>query len=61
MLKEITDYIFLHNPEVKFVKVKIAKDNIASIKTASSCGFNWIGDDYYELQNPHVKQNKFKK
>lgn len=55
MLKDISNYTFENYPYVKFIKLKIEKDNISSIKVALSNGFYNIDKDYYVLENPNYK------
>lgn len=61
LLSETTDYIFANYPKVRNVKVKIAEDNTASLKTAGACGFIWLGSDYYGKSNPYEKEVKVRK
>ena len=58
MLEETSNYIFLNYPEVKNIKLKIASDNISSIKTAESCGFINMLNGCYKKINPYSLQNK---
>lgn len=55
ILKEISDYIFKNYEEVLSIRLKIADDNIYSIKTALSCGYlNIPGTQMYVSFNPYV-------
>jgi len=54
LLQEITDYTFLNYQEVECIKLKIARDNIASRNTAISCGYMWLEDDFYIKYNPYL-------
>ena len=56
LLEEITNYIFVNYQEVKCIKLKIAKDNLASIHTANSCGYIWLTDDFYIKYNPYLEE-----
>lgn len=57
MLKDISDYVFFNYTHVKFIKLKIHKDNIASINVAKSNGYQIVNDELYSLKNPlYVKQ-----
>ncbi len=56
ILNEITEYIFFNYSEVESIKLKIDKENIASLKTANSCGYKWLHDDYYVKYNPYIKK-----
>ena len=58
MLDEISNYIFINHPMIEKIKLKIAYDNIASIKTAESCGFYSILNNYYEKNNPFKHKTK---
>ena len=57
MLNEVSNYIFENYSNVKTIKLKIDKNNYASIKTAESCGFNYILNDYYIKSNPYLKKS----
>ena len=59
-LKEFTDLIFKTYPEVEIAKARIANDNKASLNMADACGFKWISDDYYGLENKYLKNEKIK-
>ena len=51
LLKELTFYIFQNYQFVDHIKLKIAHDNVGSLKIAESCGYVWINQDYYIKQN----------
>lgn len=52
MLKDITEYIFNNYSYIRFIKSKVNKNNIASIKMATNAGFKNIYNDYYIIENP---------
>lgn len=55
ILREVSDYIFKNYEEVLSIRLKIADDNIYSIKTALSCGYlNIPGTQMYISFNPYV-------
>ena len=54
ILTEITEYIFSNFEEVADIKLKIDKNNKASLGTANSCGYKWSYDDYYVKHNPYT-------
>ena len=58
ILIETSNYIFLNYPNVEKIKLRIAKDNIASIKTAESCGFFNMLNGFYEKKNPYKMKMK---
>ena len=58
MLKEVSDYIFKNYPQVEEIKLKIADDNISSIKTAESCEFINMLNGNFEKRNPYKKKMK---
>ena len=58
LLSEITEYIFSNYDNVHSIKLKIANDNRASLKTAEACGYSWISDDFYGKSNPYIKTIK---
>lgn len=53
-LEDVSNYLFQNYNKLESIKVKIAHDNIPSIKTAASCGYKWLRDDYYILNNPYL-------
>ena len=57
MLYEVSNFIFSNYPNVEKIKLNIAKDNIASIKTAESCGFYNMLNGFYEKRNPYITKN----
>lgn len=57
-LKEITDYIFENTKEVENLRLKIAKDNKASINTAQAAGYTWLIDEFYIKYNPYLEIEK---
>lgn len=61
LLNEISEYIFLNFPMVKCIKLKIDKKNINSIKTATSCKYKPLRDDFYVRYNPYKNKCKTKK
>ena len=60
LLSEITEYIFQNYPQVENICLKIANDNKASLMTASTCGYQWLKDDYYIKVNPYIEKSKIK-
>ena len=58
MLEEVSNYVFSNFKEVEQIKLKIAKDNISSIKTAESCGFYSNLNDTYIKNNPFLNKTK---
>lgn len=57
LLEEITDYIFLNYEEIESIKLKIERDNLASINTANACGYKWLIDDFYVIYNPNLNED----
>lgn len=55
-LSEIKEYIFSNYQEVECIKLKIDSENIPSLKTANSCGYTWLHDDFYVKYNPYIKK-----
>lgn len=60
ILKEITEYIFKNYIEIESIKLKIAKDNKASLMTSNACGYEWLNDDFYIKHNPYKENRKIK-
>ena len=58
MLIETSNYIFLNYPKIEKIKLKIADDNIASIKNAESCSFFNMFNGFYEKSNPYKQKMK---
>lgn len=56
LLSEITEYIFNNYPQVENIRLKIARDNKASLMTANSCGYVWLRDDFYIKENPYINK-----
>lgn len=56
MLKESTEYIFLNYPKVENIRLKIAEDNIISIRTAEACGYEKLYNDFYIHYNPYIEK-----
>ena len=56
ILSEITEYIFSNYEEIESIKLKIDRENIPSLKTANSCGYTWLQDDFYVKYNPYIKK-----
>lgn len=56
ILNEITNYIFSNYSEVENIKLKIKKENIPSLRTANSCGYTWLYDDFYIKYNSYIKK-----
>ena len=56
ILNEITEYIFSTYEEVESIKLKIDRNNSASLGTANSCGYIWTHDDFYEKKNPYINK-----
>lgn len=56
LLSEISEHIFENYEEVESIRLKIANDNKASLKTAEACGYTWISDDFYGKSNPYIKR-----
>ncbi len=59
-LAELTEYIFNTYPFVGKIRLKIADDNVASLRVASDCGYVWEEKDYYGKINS-LKENKSKR
>lgn len=57
LLHEITEYIFKNYP-IESINLKIANDNIASIKTALSCGYQSLEKEFYYKTNPYIKNKR---
>lgn len=55
LLAEITEYIFNHHLEVESIRLKINKENTASLNTASACNYKWLIDDFYISYNPNLE------
>lgn len=58
ILNEITHYIFYTYPYIESIRLKIAQDNIPSLKIAQACGYQWLNDDYYGKYNPNHQNIK---
>ncbi len=58
LLSEITDYIFQTYEEVEHARLKIASDNVPSLKMAMANGFHWIEGELYEKDNPYLPYKK---
>lgn len=58
ILNEITEYIFKTYPMVESIRLKIARDNRASLMTANSCGYEWLENDLYIKYNPYLENKK---
>ncbi len=56
ILSETSEYLF-DNTDIRSIKLKIADDNIPSMKVAFSCGYEKIGKEIYKLENPYYKKN----
>ncbi len=56
LLNEITEYIFNNYHEVESIRLKIAPDNIPSLKTAEAGGYKWLIDDFYIKYNPYLSE-----
>ena len=56
ILSETSEYLF-DNTDIRSIKLKIADDNIPSMKVAFSCGYEKIGKEIYKLDNPYYKKN----
>ena len=56
ILSEITEYIFSNYQEAECIKLKIDRENIPSLRTANSCGYTWLHDDFYVKYNPYIKK-----
>lgn len=56
LLNEITEHIFKNYSSVESIKLKIASDNTASLMTANSCGYKWLGNEIYVKDNYHIKK-----
>lgn len=59
-LTEVSNYLFQNYKEIESIRLKIAKDNIASRNTAASSGYKLLTDDFYYLDNPYLEKNKAK-
>ncbi len=57
LLNEITEYIFKNYP-IETINLKIANDNIVSIKTALSCGYQLLETEFYYKTNPYIANKK---
>lgn len=55
---KIGDYAFSNYEMVESIRLKIAYDNKQSLKTASSCGYKWLRDDFYIIYNPYLNKSK---
>lgn len=55
ILKEVTKFLFNNVGEVERIKLRIASDNISSLKTADACGYKWLEKDYYYKDNMRVR------
>lgn len=51
ILNEVTHYIFNTYPYIDSIRLKIAQDNIPSLKIAQACGYQWLNGDYYGKYN----------
>lgn len=58
ILSEITEYIFSNYNNVESIRLKIDKENIASLATANYCGYTILESDYYIKYNPYIKTQK---
>ena len=56
ILSDITDYIFDNFNEVESIRLKIDRENKASLMTANACGYLWLTDDFYYKSNPNIKK-----
>ena len=56
LLTEITEYIFKTYDQIESIRLKISKENNASLMTANACGYVWLSDDTYIKYNPYLKQ-----
>lgn len=56
ILADITDYIFDNFNEVESIRLKIDRENKASLMTANACGYLWLTDDFYYKSNPNIKK-----
>lgn len=56
LLSETSEYLF-QNTDIDAIKLKIADDNIPSMKIAFSCGYEKIENEIYELNNPYCKKD----
>lgn len=59
-LKEVSEYLFQTYAKIEQIKLKIAPDNIPSLKTAEACGYKWERDDFYYLENQFLKQKNIR-
>ena len=53
MLKDVTEYVCNNYSYVKYIKLKIHKDNKPSINVALSNGYKQVSDELYILENPN--------
>jgi len=58
LLTEISEYIFRTYQEVERIRLKIASDNVPSLKTANANGYQWIEGELYEKENPYLDFKK---
>lgn len=56
ILSETSEYLF-DNTDIRSIKLKIADDNIPSMKVAFSGGYEKMGNEIYKLDNPYYKKN----
>ncbi len=56
ILKEVTNFLFMNVDELDRIILRIADDNISSLKTADSCGYRWLEKDYYYKDNSRERQ-----
>lgn len=57
LLNEITEHIFQNYPEAESIRLKIAPDNIPSLKTAEAGGYVWLRDDFFVKYNPYLTES----
>ena len=60
LLNEITEYIFFNYTGVESIRLKIASNNVASLRTAKKCQYELLRDDFYIRYNPYVRKVKTK-
>lgn len=58
ILYEITEYIFSNYDNVESIRLKIDKENLASLATIDYCGYTLLESDYYIKYNPYIKTQK---
>lgn len=58
LLQEITDYIFENYSQVESIRLKIDRQNKASLSTANACGYKWLENEIFAKFNPYINNKK---